>query len=107
MARWAPSRLSPKAQDKLETASVALRERKGTAGSLVFASAVLGLPPFYAISLASGALGMGLRRFLAAGLAGRGLRFGVLAWAGHRWGSGAVEALVELGVPSILVGGGG
>ncbi len=56
---------------------------------LVFVSAFIGFPPFYAISLLAGAFRVNLPAFFAVGLAGRFLRFGTLAlfpgWLGlHR-----------------------
>src|SRR5258706_14137223 len=45
---------------------------------LVGISAFTGLPPFYLVSIAAPALGVSFRTFLAVGLAGRLLRFGVL-----------------------------
>jgi membrane protein YqaA with SNARE-associated domain len=50
------------------------RWRYGRAG-FVFASAFLGLPPFYAVSVLAGALKFGYVRFCLAGTAGRFLRF--------------------------------
>lgn len=82
MARWAPARLPRKAHDALARASGAVDRRPRALWSLVFASAVTGLPPFYGTSLASGAVGMSLGRFVTAGSLGRFLRFGALAWAG-------------------------
>ena len=46
---------------------------------LIFVSALTGLPPFYAVSIAAGGLRLSLRRFLAAGFVGRAIRFGALA----------------------------
>jgi membrane protein YqaA with SNARE-associated domain len=45
---------------------------------LIGISAFTGLPPFYLVSVAAPALGVPFRTFLAVGLAGRLLRFGVL-----------------------------
>jgi membrane protein YqaA with SNARE-associated domain len=55
----------------------------------VFVSAFSGFPPFYAISVLSGAFRVNLVAFFVVGLAGRFLRFGILAlfpgWLGlHR-----------------------
>jgi len=50
------------------------RWRYGRSG-FVFASAFLGLPPFYAVSVLAGALKFGYVRFCLAGTAGRFLRF--------------------------------
>jgi membrane protein YqaA with SNARE-associated domain len=43
--------------------------------AFVFASASLGFPPFYAVSVLAGTLRLGLLRFFLAGFAGRFLRF--------------------------------
>lgn len=47
-------------------------------GALVFASASVGLPPFYIMSVAAGSARMNLMLFLALGTAGRLIRFGVI-----------------------------
>jgi membrane protein YqaA with SNARE-associated domain len=93
LARWAPSRLPPKGQAALARASGALERRGSAVGSLVFTSAAVGLPPFYGVSLAAGALGMRTRSFLLSGGAGRLVRFGVLAWTARHVGVGLLEAL--------------
>ena len=92
VARWAPSRLPLKARSALERASQAVASRGSAADSVVFTSAAVGLPPFFGISLAAGAVGMSLRRFVISGGAGRLVRFGVLAWAA-RHGAGFLGAL--------------
>ena len=50
------------------------RARAG-ATAIVFASATIGLPPFYVVSLAAGSLRFSLARFLLVGASGRLLRF--------------------------------
>jgi membrane protein YqaA with SNARE-associated domain len=52
-----------------------LASGEGKAAALVFASAVSGIPPFYVVTLAAGALGFPLRRFVVLGVLGRLLRF--------------------------------
>jgi membrane protein YqaA with SNARE-associated domain len=96
VARWAPQRLPERGRAALERAGAALCDRGGAAGTVVFASAAVGLPPFYGVSLASGALGMPTASFVLSGSAGRLLRFGVLAWLGHRLGPAAMDALASL-----------
>ncbi|NNF37102.1 MAG: hypothetical protein HKN71_00425 [Gemmatimonadetes bacterium] len=86
VARRAPRHLPARARKALDRAVARVEARQGTAGSLVFASAATGLPPFYGVSLAGGALGMRIRTFLVTGTAGRALRFGVIAWAAHTIG---------------------
>jgi membrane protein YqaA with SNARE-associated domain len=105
LARWAPSRLPERAKKKLDRAATAVSERGGAAGSFVFMSAALGIPPFYGTSLACGALGMRLPTFVVTGTAGRAIRFGAFAWAGHRFGGSAIELISISGVPSALMGG--
>jgi len=92
LARWAPGRLPEKARTALERAAQAVERRGGTASTLVFTSAAVGLPPFYGVSLAAGALGMRLRTFVFSGGIGRLLRFGALAWAARWVGAGFLEA---------------
>jgi membrane protein YqaA with SNARE-associated domain len=92
VARWTPGRLPDKARARLERASEALARRGGAVGPLVFTSAAVGLPPFYGVSLAAGALGMRLRTFLVSGGVGRLVRFGALAWAARHVGAGLLEA---------------
>jgi membrane protein YqaA with SNARE-associated domain len=47
--------------------------------SLVFVSAVFGIPPFYVITILSGAFRLRFSRFVAVGTFGRLLHFGMLA----------------------------
>ncbi len=105
LARWAPNRLPGRARDALGRGSDMVSDRGGTAGSLVFTSALTGFPPFYGVSLATGALGMRLQDFLVAGGAGRFLRFGVLAWAGSRFGERALDVLTGSTTITALFGG--
>ncbi|MEQ9568769.1 MAG: hypothetical protein RLN75_01155 [Longimicrobiales bacterium] len=104
LARSAPSRLPKKAAARLDKAVEAVRERGGAAGSLVFVSAVVGLPPFYGVSLAAGALGMRLSTFLLTGTAGRAIRFAVLAWTAHALGEGTAELLATDLVGTLIPG---
>lgn len=95
LARWAPSKLPRKARAALDRASEAVSAREGGAGSLVFTSAAIGLPPFYGVSLACGVVRMRLVTFLVAGGAGRAVRFGCLAWAAHHLGASGADLFVE------------
>jgi membrane protein YqaA with SNARE-associated domain len=56
-----------------------LEERRSCVAAVVFASATLGLPPFYLVSMAAGSLRWPLARFLLVGGAGRLARFTVIA----------------------------
>ena len=88
VARYAPDRLPLKARAVLDRASRAVAARGGAASSFVFASAAIGVPPFYGVSLAAGALGMRLRSFVLSGSMGRVVRFGALACAARFIGQG-------------------
>ena len=107
MARLAPHRLkgSPKARAALDRAEKAVAARGGTAGSLVFASALTGLPPFFGVSLAAGAVGMRLRSFLATGGIGRLVRFAVIAWVAREVGGEALDLLASISPLSETAGG--
>jgi membrane protein YqaA with SNARE-associated domain len=58
-----------------------LEQRRGLTGSLLFASASLGVPPFYVVAVGSGMARLALGRFLAVGFAGRFLRFAAVVFA--------------------------
>jgi membrane protein YqaA with SNARE-associated domain len=60
-----------------------IERRQGLTDSLLFVSAASGLPPFYVVTVASGAAGLALSRFLAVGFAGRFLRFAAVVFAPH------------------------
>lgn len=103
VARWAPSRLPAKARHALDSATRPLERRKGAVSSLVFTSAATGIPPFYGVSLAAGALGVRPASFLASGSLGRLARFAVLAWLGQRVGSEALEVFAGV-LPAVMGG---
>jgi membrane protein YqaA with SNARE-associated domain len=72
-------KLSPKRAKQIERAR-SLVERHGSRPlSLIFVSASAGIPPFYVVSLAAGMLAVRFRSFVLVGLAGRAVRFGVIA----------------------------
>jgi membrane protein YqaA with SNARE-associated domain len=104
LARWAPSKLPERARARLDRAAAAVAARDKASGSLVFASAAVGLPPFYGVALAAGALEVRLGTFLFAGSLGRALRFGVLAWAARLAGD-AGASLLSGAIPSTFLGG--
>ena len=103
LARWAPSRMPARAQGALERASAKIERHGGASSSLLFVSAATGIPPFYGVSLAAGALHVRFQCFLAAGFAGRAIRFGGLAWAGSRLVGGALGLLLVFGVSASWV----
>jgi len=94
LARWLPRKLPKRARAALDRASERVRLRKRGMASLVFTSAASGIPPFYGVSLACGALGLRLRTFVILGCAGRALRFGALGWVGNRFGVHALEFFI-------------
>lgn len=89
-ARWLPERLPAKARERLERASDKTKRLEQAGLILVLFSGTAGIPPFYLITLAAGAMRMKLTSFIAVGLAGRGVRFAVIAWAAVAAG-GAIQ----------------
>ena len=63
---------------RVAAARAGLERRRAVGGALVFASALTGLPPFYAVAVGSGVVGLNFGTFFVAGCAGRLLRFGGL-----------------------------
>lgn len=69
----------PKGKRKADLEAIRARvERWKSKDLLVFVSAGVGLPPFFAIAILAGTLRFPYARFLAAGLAGRLVRFGLI-----------------------------
>jgi membrane protein YqaA with SNARE-associated domain len=85
VARWAPARLPERAQDALRRAARGAGARPSATWTTLLASAGLGLPPFYGVSLAAGALRVRSATFVSLGFLGRFVRFGALA-AAASWG---------------------
>ena len=88
-ARWIPERLPARARARLDRAADKAGRLKQSGYALVLVSAIVGLPPFYAITLAAGAMKMKLAGFVVAGTLGRVVRFAALAY-----GTVAVESVV-------------
>jgi len=57
--------------------------RRGLADTVLFASAASGFPPFYVVTVASGAIRLPLFRFILWGTAGRLIRFTAVVYAPH------------------------
>lgn len=104
LARWAPQHLPRRARDAVERSGEAVRERGTAAGTLIFTSAATGIPPFYGVSLAAGAVGLSLSRFVVVGGLGRLVRFAALAWLGHTVGAEALDVIASHGVLATLFG---
>jgi membrane protein YqaA with SNARE-associated domain len=85
------ARATPKVRERIERVSSLLHRRPAMAWPVVFLSAVVGVPPYYPITIAAGIVRMGLATFFVVGFVGRLARFaaiayGVSAWP---WGRGA------------------
>jgi membrane protein YqaA with SNARE-associated domain len=71
---------SPLMQRGIDRWRVRLRRRPHSAVVIIFVSALLGVPPFFIVSVAAGALGVEFSRFLVAGSVGRLVHFTVVAY---------------------------
>lgn len=80
LARWAPHRISARAQ-RLAAFANRYRGRTGVLGVTVFSGAFVAVPPFYLVTLASGILRVPFVLYALAGAAGTVLRYGVVVWA--------------------------
>ena len=89
-ARWLPQRLPARAVRHLERASEKAKRIEQAGWSLILVSAIVGLPPFYVISLASGMVRVNFAAFLAIGFVGRYIRFAILAYGAVAAG-GAIQ----------------
>jgi len=80
LARWAPRSLPRRAQAGLQRVS-ALAARRRSPTRIVLASAALGVPPFYLVALASGALAVPFGAFLSAAFVGAAVRYALVSLA--------------------------
>lgn len=62
-----------------------LRRRQALVWPAVFASALVGMPPLYPVTLAAGVLRIGVVGFFVVGCVGRFLRFSAITWAASGW----------------------
>lgn len=92
-ARWLPERLPAKARARLDRAAEKTGRLEEAGFTLVLVSGILGIPPFYLITLAAGALRMNLTWFVVVGLAGRLVRFTVIAFSAVAAGDAVQGAL--------------
>jgi membrane protein YqaA with SNARE-associated domain len=67
-----------RAREQVDKLSARIASFRGGSSMLVLVSAVTGIPPFYGVSLAAGALRLRFAAFFAAGSAGRLVRFAVV-----------------------------
>jgi membrane protein YqaA with SNARE-associated domain len=70
---------SGKIRDRVHALRERMESRPWLAKGVLFSSATVGLPPLYAVTLACGALGMGIFSFLVIGSVGRLIHFTVVA----------------------------
>jgi membrane protein YqaA with SNARE-associated domain len=73
-ARGSVSFSRVRASERVQRVLERIRPRDGVSGALLFASASVGVPPFYVVSIACGAVRVGLARFVLLGTCGRALR---------------------------------
>jgi membrane protein YqaA with SNARE-associated domain len=66
---------SRKFAKRMDEAAELMERWRGRTGTMVFASALIGLPPFFIVSVVCGAARFGLWRFVILGTIGRFLRF--------------------------------
>ena len=71
---------SPRVQEAIDRWQVRLRHRPTTALAITFVSALVGIPPFFVVSMAAGALQVAFGRFIAVGAAGRLMHFAIVAF---------------------------
>ena len=71
---------SPRVSRAIERWRGRFARRPWSPVALVLASSAIGIPPFYLVTVAAGALEVDFVRFIAAGTVGRLLRFGLLAF---------------------------
>lgn len=62
-----------------------LQRRQALVWPAVFASALVGFPPLYPVTLAAGMLRIGVVGFFVVGCIGRFLRFSAITWAANGW----------------------
>ncbi|NIP78469.1 MAG: hypothetical protein GWM90_04400 [Gemmatimonadetes bacterium] len=74
LVRLGPGRM----RDRVERARARVAAHRHMGGPFVLTSAVTGIPPFFAVSIASGVVAFGPARFMALGLVGRLVRFTVV-----------------------------
>ena len=80
VSRTSTRRRSPRLQSAIDRWQARLQQRPRSALVVTFVSALVGVPPFYIVSVAAGALGVAFGRFLAVGAAGRLIHFTVVAF---------------------------
>jgi membrane protein YqaA with SNARE-associated domain len=77
-------------RERIDAYLAKARESKGIAGSVMIAAATFGLPPYYIVTVAAGAIRYNLVRFLIIGFIGRFIRFTAVVFAPH-----LIKGLIE------------
>ena len=73
----------PLLQRVLERWQERLQRCPRSALGVTFVSSIVGIPPFYLVAMAAGALNVAFSRFLAVGTLGRLIHFGIVAFVPH------------------------
>lgn len=68
-------------RDKIDRFLENAEKRQGLAGTVLFASAASGFPPFYVVTVASGILKLSVVTFIVIGFIGRFIRFMLVVYA--------------------------
>jgi membrane protein YqaA with SNARE-associated domain len=83
IARRAKGPRTPRLEAVFERWGRHLQRRPRSATGVVLLSSVFGMPPFYLVAMAAGALDVAFGRFLAVGTVGRLIHFGTIAFVPH------------------------
>jgi len=76
-------RLPIRRREKIDRYLEQARAREGIASGVLFAAAAAGIPPFYIVTVAAGAIRINLLRFILIGFVGRLIRFSIVVYAPH------------------------
>lgn len=71
---------APRLQNAIDRWGERLQRHPGSALGVMLLSSTIGLPPFYIVAIAAGALNVAFGRFLAVGAVGRLVHFALLAF---------------------------
>ena len=71
---------SPRLQSAIDRWQTQLEQRPRSVLAVAFVSALVGVPPFFIVSVAAGVLKVAFGRFLAVGTAGRLIHFAIVAF---------------------------
>ncbi len=83
ISRTAARPRAPRVQHAIDRWQERLQRHPGSALGVMAISSTVGLPPFYVVAIAAGALHVPFGRFLAVGTAGRLVHFALLALVPH------------------------